>query len=97
MERSADWREQYRDHLQSFEFFAGGTGGFMVIDVHDEVVLKGLMAEYPLVAYLDIEVRPIIDGDTGLAQWWQGMRRMLGDSGPPEGAAGPGAMLGSRM
>src|SRR3954453_704298 len=80
MERFADWREQYREHLESFEFFAGSTGGFMVINVPDEVMLNQLMVEYPLVAYLDIEVRPIIDGDTGLGQWWQVMRRMLGDS-----------------
>lgn len=67
----------------------------MVINVPDEVMLNQLMSEYPLVAYLDIEVRPIIDGDTGLAQWWQVMRRMLGDSGLPEGAVGPEATLAS--
>jgi hypothetical protein len=88
MERFAEWREQYRDHLQSFEFFAGSPGGFMVIDVPDEVVLNQLMAEYPFVAYVDTEVRPIIDGDTALAQWWQVMRRMMGNSGPTEGAIG---------
>ena len=88
MERFAEWREQYRDHLQSFEFFAGSPGGFMVINVADEVILNRLMAEYPLVAYVDIDVRPIIDGDTALAQWWQVMRQMLGDSGRAEGAIG---------
>ncbi len=91
MERFADWREQYREHLESFEFFSGSTGGFMVLDVPDEVVLNQIMAEYPLVAYLDVEVRPIIDGDTGLAQWWQVMRRMLGDAGRAEGAVGAGS------
>jgi len=80
MERFAEWREQYRDHLQSFEFFAGSPGGFMVINVADEVMLNQLMAEYPFLNYLDLEVRPIIDGDTALAQWWQVMRQMLGDS-----------------
>jgi hypothetical protein len=80
MERFAEWREQYRDHLQSFEFFAGSPGGFMVINVADEVMLNQLMAEYPFLNYLDIEVHPIIDGDTALAQWWQVMRQMLGDS-----------------
>jgi hypothetical protein len=88
MERFAEWREQYRDHLQSFDFFAGSTGGFMVINVPDKVVLNQLMAEYPFVAYVDTEVRPIIDGDTALVQWWQVMRRMMGDSGPTEGAIG---------
>ena len=88
MERFAEWREQYREHLQSFEFFAGSPGGFMVINVPDEVVLNQLMAEYPFVAYVDTEVRAIIDGDTALAQWWKVMRRMMGNSGPTEGAIG---------
>jgi len=89
MERFAEWREQYREHLQSFEFFAGSPGGFMVINGLDEVVLNQLMAEYPFVEYVDIEVRPIIDGDTALAQWWQVMRRMVGDSGPAESPVEP--------
>jgi hypothetical protein len=89
MERFAEWREQYREHLQSFEFFAGSPGGFMVINAPDEVVLNQLMAEYPFVEYVDIEVRPIIDGDTALAQWWQVMRRMVGDSGPAESPVEP--------
>jgi hypothetical protein len=88
MERFAEWRAQYAEHMQSFEFFAGGGGAFMVLDTPDEIVLNRIMAEYPFAAYLDVEVRPIIDGDTGLAQWWQVMRQMLGDSegwkGPPE-------------
>jgi hypothetical protein len=47
MERFADWREQYRDRTESFEFYAGGGGGFMVIDVPDEVELNSMMSEYP--------------------------------------------------
>lgn len=88
MERFVDWRERYRDRMESFEFFAGGGGGFMVVDIPDEVMLNQMMAEYPLIAYLDVEVRPIIDGDTGLGQWWQVMRQMLGDAVPPEGLMG---------
>jgi hypothetical protein len=88
MEHFAEWREQYRDYLELFESFAGSPGGFMVVNVPDEVMLNRLMAEYPFVGYVDIEVRPIIDGDTAFAQWWQVMRQMLGDSGPAEGAIG---------
>ena len=77
MERFAEWREQYRDRIESFEFYAGGSGGFMVVDVPNEVELNQMMSEYPLVAYLKIDVHPIIDGDTGLNQWWQVMRQML--------------------
>lgn len=80
MERFAEWRERYRDHMESFEFYAGGGGGFMVIDVSNEVELNQMMSEYPFMAYLDVDINPIIDGDTGLNQWWQVMRQMLDNS-----------------
>jgi muconolactone delta-isomerase len=80
MERFAEWREQYKESTESFEFFAGGGGGFMVLNVSNEVELNQMMAEYPLIPYLEMDIRPIIDGDTGLDQWWQVMRKMLGDS-----------------
>jgi muconolactone delta-isomerase len=80
MERFADWREQHRDRIGSFEFYAGGGGGFMVIEAPDEVELNQMMAEYPLVPYLEVDIRPIIDGDTALEQWWQVMRQMLGNN-----------------
>ena len=80
MERLAEWRERYRDHMDSFEFYAGGGGGFIVIDVSNEVELNQMMSEYPFMAYLDVDIHPIIDGDIGLNQWWQVMRQMLGNS-----------------
>lgn len=80
MERFADWREQHRDHMESFEFYAGGSGGFMIIDVPDEVDLNSMMAEYPFMPYLETKVHPIIDGDIGLDQWWQVMRQVLGNN-----------------
>ena len=80
MERFADWREQHRDRTESFEFYAGGGGGFMVIDVPDEVELNQMMAEYPFMPHLEVDIHPIIDGDTGLEQWWQVMRQMLGNN-----------------
>ncbi len=80
MERFADWREQHRDRTESFEFYAGGGGGFKVIDVPNEVELNQMMSEYPFIPYLEVGIRPIIDGDTGLGQWWQVMRQMLGNN-----------------
>jgi hypothetical protein len=77
MERFAEWWEECQVLTDSFEFFAGG--GFMVVNVPEEVELNRMMAEYPLIPYLEMDVRPKIDGDTGLAQWWQVMRRMLFD------------------
>lgn len=80
MERFAEWRERYRARMESFEFYAGGGGGFMVIEVSNEMELNQMMSEYPFIAYLDVDIHPIIDGDTGINQWWQVMRQMLGDN-----------------
>jgi hypothetical protein len=53
----------------------------MVVDVSDAVELNRMMAEYPLIPYFKMDVRPKINADAGLAQWWQVMWRMLAD--PP--------------
>jgi muconolactone delta-isomerase len=79
VERFAEWREEYKDRTEVFEFFVGGAGGLMIVDMPDEVELSRMMAEYPFTPYVEMDLRPIIDGDTGLSQWWQVMRRVLGD------------------
>ena len=43
----AEWRERYRDRMESFEFFAGGGGGFGVVNVADEATLNQMMVENP--------------------------------------------------
>jgi hypothetical protein len=68
MERFAEWRKEYENRTESFEFLAGGGGGFMVVDVPHEIEFNRMMAEHPLIPYLETDVRPIIDGDAGLAQ-----------------------------
>jgi muconolactone delta-isomerase len=77
----ADWRERYRGSMESFEFFAGGGGGFGVINVPDEAALNQMMLEYPFLPFSDIEVRPLLDGDAALGQWRQAMQQMI--SGTP--------------
>jgi hypothetical protein len=62
----ADWRERYRSKMESFEWFVNG-GGFGVTNVEDEQELYQMMLEYPFVFSDDVEVLPIIDGDTALA------------------------------
>jgi hypothetical protein len=77
MERFAKWWEECNDRTEAFDVFA--DGGFMVVNVRDEIELNSMMAEYPLIPYLEMDVRPKSDGDTRLAQWWQVVRRMLAD------------------
>ena len=79
----ADWRERHRQSMESFEFFVGGGGGFAVVNVPDEVTLNRMMVEYPFTPYSDIKVRPVLDGDTALAQWREAIREMMGGAPPP--------------
>jgi hypothetical protein len=78
----ADWRERHRQSMESFEFFAGGGGGFGIVNVPDELTLNRIMVEYPLALYNHITVRPVLDGDTALAQWREVMREMMGAPPP---------------
>jgi hypothetical protein len=64
--------------LESFEFFAGGGGGFGVAHVPDEATLNQMMIEYPFTVFSDNEVRPVLDGDKGLARWQAAMQAMAG-------------------
>lgn len=64
----AAWRERYRSMMESFEFFAGGGGGFGVINVANEAVLHQMMLEYPFGNTSELEIRPILDGDQALKQ-----------------------------
>jgi hypothetical protein len=82
----AAWRERYRQSMESFEFFAGGGGGFGVINTPDEASLNRMMVEYPFTPFSEITVRPILDGNIALRQWRVVMSETTGD-GPD---AGPG-------
>ena len=79
----AAWREAHREHMESFEFFAGGGGGFGIVNVPDEAALNRIMIQYPFTPYSKITVRPILDGDTALGQWREIMSEMMG-AGPGE-------------
>src|SRR5919107_689466 len=45
------WREANREHMESFEFFAGGGGGFGIFNGPDEATLNGMMVQYPFFPY----------------------------------------------
>jgi hypothetical protein len=75
------WRDTNREHMESFEFFAGGGGGFGIFNGPDEATLNGIMVQNPFFAYSEITVRPILDGDTALGQWREILRDIM-DVGP---------------
>ena len=76
MQAFAAWRERYRSMSESFEFFAGGGGGFGVVNVPDEATLNQMMIEYPFTVFNDQEIRPVLEGDKALAQWQAALQAM---------------------
>src|SRR3712207_6277505 len=59
-------------------------------DVPDEATLNRIMVRYPFTPFSEITIRPILDGDTALAQWREIMSEMMG-AGPGEGGGSPPA------
>jgi hypothetical protein len=73
------WRDANREHIEAFEFFAGGGGGFGIFNGPDEATLNRIMVQYPFFPYSEITVRPILDGDVALGQWREIMSEMMGE------------------
>ena len=82
LEGFAAWRDDHRERMEAFEFFAGGGGGFGIFNVPDEAALHRIMVQYPFTPYSEITVRPLLDGDIALGQWRESVSEMMG--------AGPG-------
>jgi hypothetical protein len=78
----AAWRDAHRESMEAFEFFAGGGGGFGILNVPDEATLNRIMVQYPFTPFSELTIRSILDGDTALGQWREIMSEMMG--------AGPG-------
>ena len=74
----AAWRERYRSVFESFDFFAGGGGGYGVANVADEATFNQMMLEYPFGPLSELEIRLVIDGDKALAQWQAALQAMAG-------------------
>jgi hypothetical protein len=74
------WRERWRDKMESFEFFADGDGGLGVVNVADEHELQQMLLEYPFVATDNVELRIVIDGDTSLKRWGEAIHQMAAAS-----------------
>jgi hypothetical protein len=77
MQAFAEWRERYRQNLESFYFFTAGGGGCGVVNAPDETVAQMFM-EYPWGPYSEVELLPIVDGDAALARWQELLTHMAG-------------------
>ena len=75
------WRDTNREHMESFEFFAGGGGGFGIFNGLEGATLNRIMVKYRFFAYSLITVRPLLEGDTALEQWREIMSEGMG-AGP---------------
>jgi hypothetical protein len=60
------WREQHRNRMEHFSFFAGGTGGCGIVTVDDEMELHKLVTSWPLALHSDMQVEILVDGDEAL-------------------------------
>lgn len=81
VEAFAAWREKYRSVSESFEAFAGGDGGFGVVDVEDPADLHQMMIEYPFGPTSDIEVYPLIPGDQAIAMFQERAKALMAMAG----------------
>lgn len=75
-EHFTQWRERWRDQMESFEFFADGNGGFGVVSVADENEVQQMILEYPFSGFDEVEVRIVVDGDVSLGRWGEAIRQM---------------------
>lgn len=69
----AEWRRRYASRLEVFELFAGGGGGFAVVNAADEAAFHQMIMEYPFGAFNRQEVYPCVDGDVGIRQLQQAL------------------------
>jgi hypothetical protein len=81
LEQFAEWRDRYRDKMESFEFFITG-GGFGVVNVNDERELNQMMLEFPFAFTDELEVHPVVDGDAALKQAREAMAQMMAQMQP---------------
>ena len=90
----AAWRDTHRGSMEAFEFFAGGGGGFGILNVPDEATLNRMIVQYPFTPFSEIMTRPILDGDTALGQWREIMSEMM-EATPGVGGGSPPADVGA--
>jgi hypothetical protein len=75
VEGAIEWQERHQDKLSAFGSFPGG-GGFGIVEVADEAELNQLIIEMPFSWFSDVQVRPFVEGVTGLQQLKQAVDAM---------------------
>ena len=61
------WYQRYQDRMEVFGNFPGG-GGFGVVNVDDAETLNQMMLEMPFTPFSEVEVRPVVPGETAFHQ-----------------------------
>ncbi len=60
------WRDQHRNRMDYFSFFASGNGGCGIVTIDNEMELHKMVASWPLAPYSDMQVEILVDGDEAL-------------------------------
>ena len=79
MKEFASWRERYRSHMESFDFFTAGGGGCGIFNMPDDTMLSQMIMEYPWGFASDVEMHLLTDGDTALANFQAMLSQMDGE------------------
>ncbi len=72
----AEWRNRWRNKMETFQFFTDGNGGFCIANLADETELQKMVIDYPFTQFDELEVRVIADGDASLKQWREALKQM---------------------
>jgi hypothetical protein len=72
-----EWRNRWRPKMETFEFFAGAIGGWVVLNTADEMELTQAMMEFPFGGYSSTEVIPTVNGDEALDRLIETVNTML--------------------
>ena len=75
------WRDEHRDKMESFSFFASGNGGCGIVTVGDEVELYRMVSSWPLAPYSHMLVEVLVDGDVALQGLTDMVNEMAGQMG----------------
>jgi hypothetical protein len=78
--RLGEWWRRQRPAWESAYMFAGGQGCVGILNVPDESTVDQILLDWPLAAHWRIDVRPVVDVDTALAQWHDALAVTAGHS-----------------
>ncbi|MBI4300938.1 MAG: hypothetical protein HY677_07350 [Chloroflexi bacterium] len=76
MDAMGSWRDRHADHIEQIWSFAGIPGGAGIANVNSLEELDGVMAEFPLAPFSEIEVLPLVDFEGSIDRARQAMQAM---------------------